>query len=70
MSWELLSLQELSEVRSAAESGSLSLSSAEYLSLLSEVRERWSEVQSLCWCGPAGESLSSVFALRRAKCWA
>jgi hypothetical protein len=68
-SLESLSLQELTDRRCLAEAGRLSLSSAEYLSLVSEIAGRWSELRSLCWVGgPAAEALSGVFAMRRAKC--
>ena len=68
VSWEYMSLQELSEWRSASEAGAVCLSESESSSLLSELRERWSEVQSMCWCGPAAEGLAASFRLRRAKC--
>lgn len=64
-----LSLQELTDRRRLAEAGRLSLSSAEYLSLSSEIMGRWSELRSLCCVGgSSAESLSAVFAMRRAKC--
>ncbi len=67
---ESLSLQELTDRRCLAEAGRLSLSSSEYAELLSELERRWAELRSLCWVGgPAAESLSAVFAMRRAKCW-
>jgi hypothetical protein len=66
---ELLSLQELTDRRRLAEAGRLSLSSSEYAELVSELERRWEELRSLCWVGgPAAECLSSVFAMRRAKC--
>ena len=42
-----MSLAELSSWRQAAESGSVSLSSEEVSSLLSEIRERWSDVSAM-----------------------
>lgn len=67
---ESLSLQELTEARALSSAGRLSLSESERRSLSSEIMGRWSELQALCCVGgsSSAESLSAVFAMRRAKC--